>query len=109
MKEAICKKSFRRRKFPNKINLGSKFITSTDSIAEKFNNYFTEIGPNLANIISTPLKNFDTYLNNRCHIFQPENALSINGLKDAFYSRKSNRTPGYDDISPNKTVFSYFE
>ena len=49
-KEAIGKN--RRQKFPNKINLRSKFITSTDSIAENFNKYFDEIGSNLANKIS---------------------------------------------------------
>ena len=34
------------------------------------------------------------------NVFQPEKALSINELKDAFYSPKTNKSPGYDDISP---------
>ena len=34
------------------------------------------------------------------NVFQPEKALSINELKDAFYSLKTNKSPGYDDISP---------
>ena len=101
IKEAIGKDSPRQQKFPNKINLRSKFITSTDSIAINFNKYFTEIGPNLANKIITPLVNFDTYLNNMCKIFQPQNALSINKLKDAFYSLKTNKSPGHDDICSN--------
>ena len=101
IKEAIGKNSSRRQKFPKEINLESKFITSTESIAENFTKYFAEIGPNLANKISTPLANFDTYLNNKCNIFQPENALSINELKDAFYSLKTNKSPGYDSISSN--------
>ena len=99
IKEAIATNSSRRLKFPNKINLGSKFITSTDAIAENFNKYFTEIGSNIANKICTPLANFDTYLNNMCNIFQPENALSI--PLDAFYSLKTNKSRGYDDISSN--------
>ena len=33
------------------------------------------------------------------NVFQPEKALSINELKDAFYSPKTNKSPGYDDIS----------
>ena len=53
-------------------------------MAENFYKYFAKICLNLANKISTPLANFDTYLNNKCNIFQPENALSINELKDAF-------------------------
>ena len=81
--------------------MGSKLITSTDSIAENFNRYFTEIISNLANKISTPLASFDTYLNNKCNIFQSEHALSINELKDAYYSLKTNKSPGYDGISSN--------
>ena len=59
------------------------------------------MGPNLPNKISTPLANFVTYLNNMCNIFQSENALSINELKDAFYSLKTNKSPGHDEISSN--------
>ena len=62
IKEALGKNSSRLQKFPNKINLGSKSITSTDSIAEIFNKCFAEIVPNLANIMSTPMASFDTYL-----------------------------------------------
>ena len=36
-----------------------------------------------------------------CNIFQPENGLSINALKGFFYSLKTNKNPGYDDISSN--------
>ena len=45
IKEAIGKNSSRRQKFPSEIDLGSKFITSTDSIAKNFKKYSTEIGP----------------------------------------------------------------
>ena len=99
VKEVIGKNSSWRQNFSNKINLGSKFITSTDSVAKNFNKYFTEIGPSLANRISTLLANFDTYLNNKCNIFQLETPLSMNELNDAFYSLKTNRSPGYDSIS----------
>ena len=57
IKEAIGKNSSRRQKFPNKINLGRKFIKSTDLKAKNFNKYFAEIGSNLANKISDPLAN----------------------------------------------------
>ena len=91
IKEVIGKISSRRQKFPK----------STDSIVENFNKYFAEISSNLANKMSTPLANFDTYLNNKCNIFQPENVLSINELKDAFSSLKTNKSPAYDGISSN--------
>ena len=101
IKEAIGKNSSRRQKFPKEINLESKFITSTESIAENFTKYFAEIGPNLANKISTPLANFDTYLNNKCNIFQLENDLGVSELKGALYSLKTNKSPIYDNISSN--------
>ena len=95
----VCYKiSYRLKFLPNKINLRSKFITSTDSIVQNFNKYFAEIGSNLANKISTPLENFETYLNSKCNIFQPEYALGINKLNNAFYSLKTNKSPGYDGI-----------
>ena len=47
------------------------------------------------------MANFDAYLNNKRNIFQPGNALSINELKDAFNSLKTNKSPGYDGISSN--------
>ena len=49
IKEARGKNFSWRQNFTNKINLGSKFITSADSIAENFNKYFTETGANLTN------------------------------------------------------------
>ena len=78
--------------------MGSKFITSADSIAENFNKYFTETGRDLASKINTPSANFDIYLNNTCNIFQPEDALSINELKDTLYSLKTKKSSDYDDI-----------
>ena len=48
IKEAIGKNSSWPETFPNMVKLGSKVITSTDSIAENFNKHFAEIGPNLS-------------------------------------------------------------
>ena len=106
IKEAIGINSSRRQKFPNKINLGSKFIKS-----KNFSKCFPEIGSNLANKISTPFANFDAYLNSKCNIFQPKNVLNINELKDAFYSLKTNKSPIYDDISSSiiKQCFGIFK
>ena len=97
--KAIGKNSSQWQKFPNKINLGSKFITSTHSKPKTLTNILLKLVQILQ--ISTPLANFDTYLNNKCNIFQPENASSIKELTDTFYSLKINKNPGYDDISSN--------
>ena len=42
-----------------------------------------------------------------CNIFQPENALSINEQKDAFYSLKTNKRR--HKFQYYKTEFWYFE
>ena len=46
------------------------------------------------------MKSFHEYLKvyQTC---QPENVISVNELKDAFFSLKINKSPGYDDISFN--------
>ena len=48
---------------PNKIKLNSQIISNEKEIASKFNNYFTDIGKNLADKIDTSNKHtFDHYL-----------------------------------------------
>ena len=75
-------------------------ITNMHSIAEDFNTFFTEIGPNLANKINPPRKHFHEYLK-EYQTCQPENVISVNELKDAFFSLKINKSPGYGEISFN--------
>ena len=77
-----------------------KNITNINSIAENFNKYFTEISPNLVNKIDPPRKHFREYLK-EYQTSQPENVISVNELKDAFFSLKINKSQGYDDISFN--------
>ena len=74
IKGATVKNFCRRQKFPKKIKLGSKLITSTDPIVENVDKYFTDIGPNLAKNINTPLEHNIyniLYNNNIYNIFQP--------------------------------------
>ena len=78
----------------------SKVATDTEVIAKHFNTFFTEIGPRLAKKIETPAKTFETYLQ-KWNTIQPENLLTLNELKDAFFSLQPNRSPGHDEISFN--------
>ena len=50
--------------------------------------------------IETPAKTFETYLQ-KWNTIQPENSLTINELKDAFFSLRTNKSPGHDGISFN--------
>ena len=72
----------------------------------KFNKFFTEIGPNLAKYIEPFSVTFDNYLKT-FNVNQPRHNLTVNEDKDAFFSLKLNKVPVYDEISFNviKTSF----
>ena len=71
-----------------------KTITDVHLIANHLNSYFTETGPNLVNKIEKSI-NFEGYIK-RCNSIQPQHPLSINELKDAFFSLGINKSPGFD-------------
>ena len=56
------------------------------------------MGTKLANEIETPTKTIDVSLK-KVDILQPEYPLSINELKEAFFSLHTNKSPGHDEIS----------
>ena len=90
----------RKKKFPAKTVVHEKSNTNLHSTVKSFNKYFTEIDPNLASRIDSQIKLFHEYLKGY-QISQPENVVSVDELKDAFFSLKINKNPGYDDISFN--------
>ena len=94
--QAKCNKKI----LPRKIVTENKVVTYTEVIAKHFNTFFTEIGPRLAKKIETPAKTFETYLQ-KWNTIQPENPLTVNELKDAFFSLQTNKSLGHDGISFN--------
>ena len=58
----MSEKIYNWHKFPTKTVVDENNVTNIHSIAEKFNKYFTKIGPNLANKIHLPRKHFHEYL-----------------------------------------------
>ena len=109
IKEIIGKEKTQQQNFPQKICVGNKEITDLKTIAEKFNKFFTKIGPNLAKNIDPSSVTFDNYLKT-FNANQPGHNLTINELKDAFFFLKLNKSPGYDEISFNviKICFGSF-
>ena len=73
--------------------IGNKEITDLKTPAERFNKFFTEIGPNLAKDIDPSLVTFENYLKT-FNTNQPEHNLTVNELKDVFFSLKLNKSPG---------------
>ena len=100
IKEAIGKEKYKQQNIPRKILVDKKSITETESIAESLNKYFTQIGTKLAKDIGTSTNSFNEYIKKH-DTTQPEKAISVNELKDAFFSLKINKSAGYDVISFN--------
>ena len=98
IKDAIGKTKSTQSSFPKKIIHKTKTIADVHLIAKHFNSYFTEIGPNLAYKIEKSSMNFEGYIK-KCSSIQSEHPLSVNELKDAFFSLDINKSPDFDGIS----------
>ena len=94
MKEIISKAKYSKKSsFLQKLKIGNKIKTGEDEIANEFNKYFADIGPSLAKRIpSIPFKRFLE----RVSTTLPSHSLSINELKDAFFSLKTSKSPCAD-------------
>ena len=67
----------------------------------EFNSFVTNEGKNLAKKIPNASTPFEYFVNKSDFVMETK-PLSMNGLEDAFYSLKSNESPGNDNISYNK-------
>ena len=95
IKDSIGKgKCNNNQNFPKKV-IDDIVITDETQIAENLNKFFTEIVPKLAKEIETSATKFDDYLK-QCDTIQSDNPVSINELKDAFFSLQKNKSSGYD-------------
>ena len=58
-----------KKEFPKSFMYNEKEITNPQEIADKFNDFFTNVGPNLSNKIPThPTKTFRSYLTKQINI-----------------------------------------
>ena len=83
-----------------KLVIEKKEVTEIKDIAEELNNFFTNVGPNLGKKAPNSSTSFTSFLNQTQSIIE-KNSLSINELKEVFFSWKTNKSPGYDDINFN--------
>ena len=72
MKEILGKCTAKSSTFPTKITVSKTYIFDAKKIADEFNNFFTNIGSDLANKIPNASKPFDSYVT------------KVNKVKDAF-------------------------
>ena len=100
MKELIGKMTIKSSNLPRKITVNKVDLFDQTKIAHEFNSFFTNIGKNLASKIPNASTPFEYFVNKSDFVMETK-PLSMNELKDAFYSLKSNKSPGYDDVSYN--------
>ena len=65
-----------------------------------FNKFFTNIGPELGGKIPTASRTFETFLN-KIDTTMPVDPITINELRKAFFSLKTNKSAGYGKVSSN--------
>ena len=69
----------------NELKLGENSLTNPKDIAAGFNDYFSNIGPNLASLINTSNFNFETYVKHAeselLHAWQP---VTVNHVSQLF-------------------------
>ena len=100
MKSVTGRSRVQNDSFPKSLSIDNEEITDKKSIAEKFNSFFVNTGTNLAAKIPHSTTNFESYLPNITTIFR-ENCLTEEEFKNAFFSLKTNKSPGYDNIHVN--------
>ena len=101
MKEVIGKIKLKSSNLPRRITVNDeRRIFDECRIANEFNAFFASIGSKLASKISNASTNFESYINKPDSIMETKQH-SVSESKDAFFSLKINKSPGYDDVSFN--------
>ena len=108
MKEIIAKSKVFHQNLLNNLKISKKSITDKKIIADKFSEFFINIGSNLAAKILASNMNFDSYLPHVRTIFAGK-SVTEEELKRAFFSLKANKTPGCDNINVNVVKKIYEE
>ena len=99
-KQKLREVNWNEVKQSNNANESYAKFSGENEIANEFNKYFADIGPSLAKDIPKPSILFESFLK-RVNTTLPSQSLSLNELKDAFFSLKTNKSPGADEINFN--------
>ena len=108
LKEITGKSKVNTNIFPKSKNVNGKSIKKNSRIAEKFNEYFTNIGPNLASKIQNTSKTFEDFL---FHVKKnmEQKEFNFEEFERAFKSVKHNKAAGHEDIDSNDIIKAYHE
>ena len=83
----------------NELNVGEKNLTSPEDIAEGFNEYFSNIGPDLASKIDYSNSNFETYVKIAQSEFAAFQPVTVSHVSHLLHGLSNNKATGIDKIS----------
>ena len=83
---------------PCKVIVHNIEINEEKRIANEFNDFSIDIGAELAKEITRPGKSFESYVP-KSNTTMSTGPISVNELKNAFFSIKTNKCPGHDEIN----------
>ena len=106
MEEVIGKKKCNSETLPKHLIVDKVEINDVKSIAESCNDFFVDIGPNLANKISQCDLTFKSYLP-IVNTMLNETVLSEDELEEAFKLLIRNKPPGHDGLDVNVITSVY--
>ncbi|XP_065672237.1 uncharacterized protein LOC136090057 [Hydra vulgaris] len=86
---------------PKRININNNDIFCPKEISKEFNTYFTNVGLDLANKITTPLNSYKTYLTPSNDKTLYDFDLTLKEFETAFSSIKNKNSSGFDGIPSN--------
>ena len=98
--ELIGKKSKQNAKLPSQFMDNTDTITIPNEIANRFNNYFTNVGPTLSRQIKKTPKKFTEYLSNKCQNSIFLEPITQSEVEKELMKLNPNKSSGLDDLSP---------
>ena len=108
IKAVIGKSKICIHKFPKSLNINKEEITDKKIVAKTFNKFLVNIGSNLADKFPAGSTNFESYLPNVTTALS-DKPLSEKEFKDTFFTLKTNKSPGYDNLHVNVIISMYHE
>ena len=100
LKDVIGKTKINENRLPKKIALENKEKANQKTIAETFNEFYVNVGPNLTSKISKNNNDYKSYLPDITALFD-EQDLTEQELKEAVASLKPNKSLGCESIHVN--------
>ena len=83
----------------NELNVGEQNLTSPEDIAEGFNEYFSNIGPDVASKIDYSNSNFETYVKIAQSEFAAFQPVTVSHVSHLLHGLSNNKATGIDKIS----------